>query len=147
MPGRLYSDTISLEECVAEAGARLPGFEVNWVPFPTKPGEDITLWGKVPTGNPFSGDYGSTAVFDAKTGALKSTSDLRKAGLWMRVIDTFAPLHYGTFGGWPIKILWCFGGLTPRLLAVTGFLVWRARRRTVSPEVTTAPNALASSNS
>lgn len=139
MPGRLYSSAISLEKLSAEASSRLSGFEVNWVSFPTKPGEDITLWGKVPSSNPFTGDYGSTVVFDPQTGALKSANDLRQAGLWAKITDTFAPLHYGTFGGWPIKVLWCLGGLTPGLLATTGFLVWRARRRSANHILPSVP--------
>lgn len=132
MPGRLYADSISLEKLSAESAVRLPGFKVNWISFPTKAGEDITLWGTVPANNPFRGDFGSSAAFDPQTGALKSTNDLRQGSLWEKITDSFAPLHYGTFGGWPIKILWCCGGLAPGLLAATGFLVWRARRRSAN---------------
>lgn len=34
-----------------------------------------------------------------------------------------------TFGGLPIKILWCFARLAPGLLATSGFLIWRSRTR------------------
>jgi uncharacterized iron-regulated membrane protein len=36
-------------------------------------------------------------------------------------------LHFGTFGGVTIKILWVILGLTPALLFVTGFLMWWSR--------------------
>lgn len=132
MTGRLYASGISLNALATEAQQKMPGFQVNWVSLPSEPGAGITLWGKVPSGNPLSGFYGSVAAFDAQTGALQSTTDIRQAGLWAKITDTFMPLHYGTFGGWPVKILWCLGGLTPGALAVTGFIVWRSRRKGVS---------------
>ena len=33
-------------------------------------------------------------------------------------------IHFGDFGGQPIKLLWCVLGLIPTLLAVTGLLMW-----------------------
>ena len=70
--------------------------------------------------------------------------DMREATPWQQIYDSFMPLHYGTFGGWPIKILWCLGGLTPGLLAISGFIVWRKRqpvravdRRPLQPELPT----------
>jgi uncharacterized iron-regulated membrane protein len=42
-------------------------------------------------------------------------------------------LHFGTFGGIPIKIIWLLLGLAPSILGVTGFLMWwnRVARRRV----------------
>jgi uncharacterized iron-regulated membrane protein len=39
-----------------------------------------------------------------------------------------APLHFGTFGGWPVRVLYVVVGLTPGLLALTGFALWYRRR-------------------
>jgi uncharacterized iron-regulated membrane protein len=33
-------------------------------------------------------------------------------------------LHFGRFGGWPVRMLWVVLGLLPALLFVTGFLTW-----------------------
>jgi uncharacterized iron-regulated membrane protein len=46
-------------------------------------------------------------------------------------------LHFGNFGGTPVKILWCLLGLAPMALFGTGALMWwnRVLRRipTVNP--------------
>ena len=68
-------------------------------------------------------------AYDEKTGAHKATTDVRTAGVWARIVDAFTPLHFGNFGGLPVKILWCIGGLTPGALAVTGSLIWWNRRK------------------
>jgi len=38
-------------------------------------------------------------------------------------------LHMGRYGGWPIKILYSFFGLSSGILSITGFLLWKKRRR------------------
>ncbi|MHC5819834.1 MAG: PepSY domain-containing protein, partial [Nostoc sp.] len=50
-----------------------------------------------------------------------------------RVLNSFAPLHYGTFGGLPTRILYVFVGLAPLILFITGLVMWRDRYRTKSP--------------
>lgn len=127
---RLYADTLSLDALARDAAARLPGFRGNFISLPSDPAAPaITFWGAVEPRGPLTGPYGSQLVYDPETGAHRSTIDLRAAGWWTRIVDTFTPLHYGTFGGLPVKILWAIGGLTPGVLAVTGFVVWQLRRR------------------
>jgi uncharacterized iron-regulated membrane protein len=40
-----------------------------------------------------------------------------------------APLHFGNYGGLPVKLAYAVLGLTPGLLSVSGFVLWRLRRR------------------
>ena len=55
--------------------------------------------------------------------------DVRREPIWTQVKDTFGALGFGTFGDLPIKVLWCLGGLTPRVLAASGSVIWLSRRR------------------
>jgi uncharacterized iron-regulated membrane protein len=129
MTGRLYADSISLDGLIAESAEHLPGFRANFISLPNEPEAGITLWGTLPTGNPLRSDYSNTMVFNAQTGAFMESKDIRTAGWWARFVDMFAPVHYGTFGGWPVKIIWCLGGLTPGLPALSGTVIWWRRRR------------------
>lgn len=127
---RLYAETLSLDALTRDAAQRLPGFRGNFISLPSDPAAPtVTFWGAIEPRGRLTGPYGSTVSYDPQTGAHTATSDLRTQGLWARFVDTFAPLHYGTFGGLPVKILWCIGGLTPGLLGITGFILWRLRRR------------------
>lgn len=137
MERRLYADTISFDAIVRDAAQRLPGFRANFLTLPYAPDSGITLWGTIEPRGPLTSPYGSNLAYNEKTGAHTATTDLREAGLWTRIVDTFVPLHYGTFGGLPIKLLWCLGGLTPGILGITGFLIWRSRR-----QITRAPLTL-----
>jgi uncharacterized iron-regulated membrane protein len=40
------------------------------------------------------------------------------------VLQWLARLHFGRFGGWPIKALWTVLGLIPLLLFITGAVMW-----------------------
>lgn len=43
------------------------------------------------------------------------------------IVASFVPLHFGSFGGTPLKTLWSIMGLSPALLFATGFLIWLRR--------------------
>ncbi len=43
------------------------------------------------------------------------------------LLSWMQPLHYGTFGGMPTRILALLGGLIPTALFVTGFVIWWPR--------------------
>jgi uncharacterized iron-regulated membrane protein len=50
-----------------------------------------------------------------------------------RIFAAFSPIHYGEFGGLPIKVLWSLLGLVPSVLFVTGLLTWRRPSRRKAP--------------
>ncbi len=45
-----------------------------------------------------------------------------------RLVRWIAPLHVGSFGGAPIRLLWFAGGWLPVILVTTGVVVWWKRR-------------------
>jgi uncharacterized iron-regulated membrane protein len=126
LTARQWSRNISLDALLDRARQDVPGFQPTFIGFPAVSGADLQFLGHA--GSAFRSDYDCTAVFDAQSGARKSIRDIRKAGLRDQITDTFRPLHYGTFGGLFIRIVWCAGGLTPGLLAITGYLMWRRRQ-------------------
>src|SRR5207249_4225604 len=44
-----------------------------------------------------------------------------------RLVQSMAPLHYGSFGGHGTRVLWIFMGLVPGVLSISGFLMWWSR--------------------
>lgn len=123
----------SVDAMLREAPKHVEGFEARYIGFPQTPDDAVHLYGRHGDAGPFRGEHGSLVVFEAKSGALRSASDVREGSLWDQIYDSFVPLHFGTFGGWPIRILWCLGGLAPGTLAVSGFVIWRSRRKKAKP--------------
>ncbi len=127
---RLYSPTLSLNTLALDAKTRLPGYEIGFISLPSDPkAPAITFYGSVEPRGVLRGPYGSYLAYDAKTLVHQSTTDARAGGVWAQIYDAFTPLHFGTFGGLPVRILWSLGGLTPGILGVTGFLIWYRRRK------------------
>ncbi len=56
---------------------------------------------------------------------LNSRRDFPSAG--QAYLSWLTPLHYGSFGGLPTRILALIGGLIPLLLFITGFIIWWPR--------------------
>ena len=127
------SEWASIDTMMTEARTHLPGFTTHYLGFPQTLDGPVVLYGQHGGAGPFRGLYGSHVAFDPEAGALREVHDLREDSVWNQVHDSFMPLHYGTFGGWPIRILWCLGGLAPGTLAVSGFLIWRCRRNQAQP--------------
>ncbi|MBI2514014.1 MAG: PepSY domain-containing protein [Opitutae bacterium] len=135
MTRRLYGARLSLDALVADARTRVPGFRANYISLPWVPEGDATLYGAPADAGPFRSPYGSHVAYDPQTGAHKTTHDLRAAGVWAQIVDAFTPLHFGSFGGLPVKLLWCLGGLAPGALALTGFAIWWQRRPRPTPAI------------
>ena len=45
------------------------------------------------------------------------------------VLDLMSPLHFGQFGGLPVKLLWALLGLSSALLPLSGMLIWLYKRK------------------
>jgi uncharacterized iron-regulated membrane protein len=44
-----------------------------------------------------------------------------------KILRGFSNAHYGTFGGWGVKLLWVILGLTPGLLFTSALVMWSSR--------------------
>lgn len=128
MTDRLYADDVNLDAMVADSRERIDAFKPTYLLFPFEPGLPFTVFGRAPTANPLLSNYGSVSNYDARTGEYLSTYNLNEQGVGMKTLDSFRRLHFGTWGGLPVKILWSFVGAIPLLLAITGTYLWWQRR-------------------
>ncbi len=116
------------DRILAESREHIPNYVPNYISFPFHPGEPVRLFGAYEQQNPLRSPYHSQVHFDSETTAHLSTIRIEETGLWPQILDSFTPLHFGTFGGLPVKILWCVVGASPGFLALSGAFVWWRRR-------------------
>ncbi|MEH2298994.1 MAG: PepSY-associated TM helix domain-containing protein [Nostoc sp.] len=75
-------------------------------------------------------EYGNSNVYlDQYSGQVLRVENSLKASLGDKILNSFQPLHFGTFGGLPTRILYVFVGLAPLILFITGFVMWWYRKR------------------
>lgn len=127
--GQVFAETLSLDGLLEEARAKIPGFEWTYLSLPVKVDEPLVFYGRLSNQHPLRGEYGSSVTFNSQTGTFEGLIDIRTGSFWNQVTDAFMPLHYGTFGSLPVKILWSLGGLAPGTLAITGYILWWKRKR------------------
>ena len=108
------------------ADAALPGAKTTYISFPTTP-ESVFMVGKQ---FPEEKEVWRSRVYlDRYTGEVLQVRNSRLLSLGDQVVDFFNPLHYGTFGGLPTRVLYVFVGLAPTILMITGFVMWQYRCR------------------
>lgn len=71
---------------------------------------------------------GETVVVDGESHVLGEVG-YESGSLGLRVLSAMTPLHFGWFGGWPVKIAYLLLGLGLTAVTASGVAIWLARRR------------------
>ncbi|MDZ8032219.1 PepSY-associated TM helix domain-containing protein [Nostoc sp. DedSLP04] len=122
IPGQ---STLKLTQQLKIANAALPNAVIKSIYFPERPENALQIRMKLPQENI---EYGNSNVYlDQYSGKVLRVDNALKLSLGDRVLNSFVPLHYGTFWGLPSRILYVFVGVAPLILFITGFVMWRYR--------------------
>lgn len=114
--------SISVTQAMQIADAALNGAATTYISIPTKPEGVFRVNKKFPQEKE---DFGRSRVYiDQYTGQVLRIRDERNLPLGEKVLDSFTPMHYGTFGGLTTRIFYVFIGLAPLILSVTGLIMW-----------------------
>lgn len=120
----------NLRALIQRAKALDPGTTVSGIAFPYSRRAPLAILMRRRSAPGY--EYADTVYFNPSTGDYISTwrygvnQSLGDWIVWLQV-----PLHFGTYWGWSVKLLWAAVGLAIPLLAVTGLLMYwnRALRR------------------
>lgn len=125
---------LSAKEVVAITGASYRQATLESIAFPTDSVGTFMLLYKAP-GTAKTGHLTMMAA-DQYTGEVVMNSNRDFPAVGVSYLNWTVPLHYGTFGGWPTRILACLGGLVPLAMYVTGFIIWwpRLKKQQISRE-------------
>jgi uncharacterized iron-regulated membrane protein len=103
--------TLGLDEILEKSALALPGAVTTFISLPKKPDDVFSVYQKLPQE---INSYGNSAVYlDQYSGEILRIDNALKAPLGDRILNSFYPLHYGTFGGLPTRIFYVFVGLSP----------------------------------
>jgi uncharacterized iron-regulated membrane protein len=117
----------SLEKAVADARAAAPGMTPAYVSYPGTgySGQHhygVYVHGETPLGERLY----RPVLIDAATGELTATPDLP---LYLKVLLLSQPLHFGDYGGLPLKIVWALLDLVTIIVLGSGLYLWAVRAR------------------
>ncbi len=116
----------SIDAVVAKLAAEQPDFEIHLLRV--RPGSNVIgASGRLLSDPKVYGDYYSGFTFDGASGEMLSSYFMQQMTFGQRLAKMAAPLHFGSYGGLALKIVYCLLGLTPALLSISGFVLWRKR--------------------
>ncbi|MEM9176802.1 MAG: PepSY-associated TM helix domain-containing protein [Myxococcota bacterium] len=124
-------DGARLDQAIAAARRSIPDLVVQRIQFPDEADGPIVV----------TGDAAAVLVrvranrvsVDPVTGDVLGRTRGETLGLHQRIAEAADPLHFGTFGGLPTKLLWFLGGLLMTALALTGVAIYTERVRQGAP--------------
>ncbi len=136
VPARLASVQAAVDRAIAAA----PGMRPQFVAFPGVTYSSghhfaVFLQGRTPATERLL----IPALIDARTGAL---SDLRPMPWYMQALLFSQPLHFGDYGGLPMKILWALLDIITIVVLGSGLYLWLGKRAP-SPAIATRRRARA----
>jgi uncharacterized iron-regulated membrane protein len=118
---------VSLDRVLSTARQAVPDMMPYFISFPgglytTSRHFDVLLRGRTP----FTSKLVKPALIDAETGALTATAELP----WhLKAILLSQPLHFGDYGGLPLKIAWALFDVVAILVLISGLYLWLTRRK------------------
>jgi uncharacterized iron-regulated membrane protein len=118
---------VSLDALLAQASRALPGLQATAFTFPQQLGGGYTVEGRLPTDNAFLTPL-NVVTFNER-GRLLRVDQGKDAGAWAKVENLLFALHFATYGGLALKLLYCLLGVLSGSLPVTGALLWWRRER------------------
>lgn len=119
---------VSIDSSIAMSRVVLPGFQPEFVSIPYSSGDLIEIDGNMANTMAISHGDACRVVIDPETGKVVEAVDISKLPFPGNISEFVWPLHIGNYGGNFLKIMYVFGGLTPGILGITGFVMWWRRR-------------------
>ncbi len=118
--------TASLDRAVAAAVSAAPGMNLQFVAFPGSPFSTSTHYAIFLHGRtPLTEHIITPALIDATDGRFDG---LREMPWYVKALALSRPLHFGDYGGLPLKIVWAVLDIVTILILVSGLYLWKKRR-------------------
>jgi uncharacterized iron-regulated membrane protein len=117
---------VSVEAALQSAKRHLPGRTITSVVFPGSENgspHHFVIWSKGDT--PLASRLFNPSLVDALSGEFVSTL---KMPWYLRALEVSRPLHFGDYGGLPLKILWALLDVVTIAVLGSGLYLWLGRR-------------------
>jgi uncharacterized iron-regulated membrane protein len=117
----------SLDATVAKAKATAPGMNVSFIAFPGTPFTSSHHFAVFMRGDtPLTSRLLKPVLLDGETAEVVDARDLP---LYLKALLVSQPLHFGDYGGMPLKIIWALLDIMTIAVIVSGLYLWFVRRR------------------
>lgn len=117
----------SLDTLVANATAAAPGMSVAFIAFPGTPFSSSHHYAAFMRGSsPLTSRLLKPVLLDGETSVV---TDVRELPVYLKALFVSQPLHFGDYGGIPLKIIWAALDVVTIVVLGSGLYLWIVRRR------------------
>lgn len=121
------AETSPLQAAYDSVHRALPDMVVSSIVFPGAPFASPRHYLVWTNGNtPLTSRLFDPVLVDATTGKVTQTLQMP---WYLRTLEICRPLHFGDYGGMPLKILWALFDAAAIIVLITGLYLWFARRK------------------
>jgi uncharacterized iron-regulated membrane protein len=118
----------SLDSSVKKLKEKFPDFTGYVIYFAQSKKGKTAIYGSQLTNSFIHSEKYADVIFLDSAGQVARTAFVNEISSAARYDIINSQIHYGKYGGWPVKILYCLLGLTGGALSITGFLLWKRRK-------------------
>ncbi len=119
---------VSLQKTVETAVEKLPHMQPSFIAYPGTAFTSTAHYAVFMRGNtPVTSRLLQPVLIDAATGAF---TDTRTMPWYVTTLLLSQPLHFGDYGGMPLKIIWAVLDVITIVVLGSGVYLWAVRRRT-----------------
>ena len=123
----------SLQVAVSTAQAREPHMKLGFIAFPGTDFSSPHHYGMFMRGDsPITSRLFKPVLIDAQTSKL---TDSREVPWYLAVLLVSQPLHFGDYGGMPLKIIWTILDIFTIVVLWTGLVLWWKKRKQYIPDI------------
>ncbi len=105
-----------------------PAFTPYVIYFPSSSGGNTAIYGSRSTNSFIHNKKLADALFLDSTGRLYKTAFVTEISPQNRYDIINAQIHYGRYGGLPVKLAYSLLGMTAAVLSISGFLIWLRKK-------------------
>ncbi len=125
---------VSIDAAVKLARKIAPDMKPAFVAFPGSIFSSRAHYAIFMRGNtPLTSRLAQPVLIDAQTGAFTETRDLP---WYVKTLLISQPLHFGDYGGLPLRIIWAILDIVTIVVLVTGLYLWLRRRQPARARMT-----------
>jgi len=129
----LKGELSSLDDALTVSRKAAPDMDVSIVAYPGTMFTSRHHYAVFMRGNtPLTSSLIKPALIDAKNGSL---TDMRDMPWYVNALFLSQPLHFGDYGGMPLKILWTAFDVVTIIVLITGLYLWLARRKAQGAQI------------
>ena len=116
----------SLDDVVARAKGAAPGMDVAFIAFPGTSFTSSHHFAAFMRGDtPLTSRLLRPVLLDGETGEV---ADSRTLPVYLQALFISQPLHFGDYGGMPLKVIWAALDVLTMIVIGSGLYLWLARR-------------------